>query len=364
MTPDVTVPHAGDYHIAYEYFFESLGYRYFPAPKSSKESLDIGVKRSPSQACLPFKCTIGNLLQAFEQGADMIGMIGGRTGMCRLVYYSELYKKILTDHGYNPKIFPIKLTGEMWNAHKEYFPKARLSDFAYTFYGFWHKMRLLEILREQCLLNRPYEKARGACSRLYQQLLPVIRSAKTLSEMKKTRMQILNAFDDLPKDLNRKTIRIGMIGEFFLLIDPFATLNMETTLGEMGVVLEISESFSSFFIGSIKQVRFLDHFLPTKRHRVNQLAKPFINRPIGGHARQTIGHALLYAQQGFDGCILLYPFTCMPEITANAVMPQVSQRCNLPVLTLCFDEQTGTEGLKTRLEAFVDMIFRKKAVLR
>ena len=93
-------------------------------------------------------------------------------------------------------------------------------------------------------------------------------------------------------------------------------------------------------------------------------AKPYINRPIGGHAQQAIGHTIQYAKEGYDGVILIYPFTCMPEITSNAIIHAVSKKYHIPVLTLCFDEQTGQAGVQTRLEAFVDMIKRAAEELK
>jgi predicted nucleotide-binding protein (sugar kinase/HSP70/actin superfamily) len=360
MEHKITIPHAGDYAIAFEYFFKKLGYDTIMPPKTSKETLDLGVKYSPNQACFPFKVTIGNLFEALDNGANVVAMIGGRTGICRLAYIQEMYRKVLTDHGYTFKLFPFKLKKEMWDIAKEHLPNLTLPHFLLSCYSFWKKLRLVEILREQCLLNRAYEKQKGSCSNLYNQFREKIIKANTLKEMRIVKKEIIKSFKNMPKDKNRKVIKIGVVGEFFLLIDQFSSLNIETMLGELGVVLEFSENFSSFFIGSVKQIRFLDKFFPTIRNKTNKLAEPFINCAIGGHALQTIGHSIHYIEEGFDGIILVYPFTCMPEITANAIMPRVIKEYNKPFLSVCFDEQTGSAGLQTRLEAFVDMISRKK----
>ena len=247
----------------------------------------------------------------------------------------------------------------MWHTIKRHQPHIKLLDLIKYSYAFWKKMRLLEILREKCLFFRAYETKRGSCSQLYKKLRLQIMEADTISEMSKLKKHITQQFVMLPKDMDRDVIKIGVVGEFFLLLDSFSTLNIEEILGEMGVALEFSESLSKFLIGSVKQIRFLDKFFPTKRYKINQLAKPFINRAIGGHALQTIGHTIHYKKQGFDAVILLYPFTCMPEITANAILPKVGEEYNIPILALCFDEQTGIAGMQTRLEAFVDMIKRK-----
>ncbi|GFP25823.1 hypothetical protein HKBW3S25_01304, partial [Candidatus Hakubella thermalkaliphila] len=60
--------------------------------------------------------------------------------------------------------------------------------------------------------------------------------------------------------------------------------------------------------------------------------------------------------------IHLLPFACMPEITARSVLSRVSRDLVLPILSLSLDEQTGKAGIITRLEAFVDLLARRRRV--
>jgi len=81
---------------------------------------------------------------------------------------------------------------------------------------------------------------------------------------------------------------------------------------------------------------------------------------IGGHAQETIGNTVLYAQKGYDGVIQIYPLTCMPEIVAESILPEVQNDIDIPVLTLIIDEMTGEAGYLTRVEAFIDLINRRR----
>ena len=58
--------------------------------------------------------------------------------------------------------------------------------------------------------------------------------------------------------------------------------------------------------------------------------------------------------------MVILPFTCMPEVVAQAILPAVSQDLDLPILSLVVDEHTGEAGFQTRLEAFVDLISRRE----
>jgi len=61
-----------------------------------------------------------------------------------------------------------------------------------------------------------------------------------------------------------------------------------------------------------------------------------------------------------DGIITLNAFGCGPDSLMVERITRKAKRFNKPLLVLTIDEQTGEAGFITRLEAFVDMLFRKK----
>ncbi len=61
-----------------------------------------------------------------------------------------------------------------------------------------------------------------------------------------------------------------------------------------------------------------------------------------------------------DGLITLTAFGCGPDSLMVERITRRAKRFNKPLLNLTIDEQTGEAGFITRLEAFVDMLFRKK----
>src|SRR5690606_39991245 len=80
------------------------------------------------------------------------------------------------------------------------------------------------------------------------------------------------------------------------------------------------------------------HCFPTRRssdlrekEEAWKLAKPFLKRFVGGEGIDTVGSTIRYAQQGFDGVIHLYPFTCMPEAVAKSVVAGVGREYNIPI---------------------------------
>ena len=85
-----------------------------------------------------------------------------------------------------------------------------------------------------------------------------------------------------------------------------------------------------------------------------------MKRAIGGECLETVGDTVFAAKNGIDGIVHIMPFSCMPEIVAQNILPKVSREEDIPVLELILDEQTGKAGNITRIEAFIDLVMRRK----
>jgi predicted nucleotide-binding protein (sugar kinase/HSP70/actin superfamily) len=50
----------------------------------------------------------------------------------------------------------------------------------------------------------------------------------------------------------------------------------------------------------------------------------------------------------------------MPEVMSQNIFPALREDCEIRILPLIMDEQTGRAGYITRIEAFVDLMRRRK----
>ena len=50
----------------------------------------------------------------------------------------------------------------------------------------------------------------------------------------------------------------------------------------------------------------------------------------------------------------------MPEIVAKSIISTVAKALDFPIMTLVLDEMTGEAGFVTRLEAFIDLLKRRR----
>ena len=61
-----------------------------------------------------------------------------------------------------------------------------------------------------------------------------------------------------------------------------------------------------------------------------------------------------------DGIIHITAFGCGPDSLIGKIMELESVDYKKPFMTIRVDEHTGENHLQTRVEAFIDMIYRKK----
>ncbi|GAJ11323.1 unnamed protein product, partial [marine sediment metagenome] len=94
-----------------------------------------------------------------------------------------------------------------------------------------------------------------------------------------------------------------------------------------------------------------------EKDKSHKAAMPYLSRHVGGDGWQSVGEKILHARE-WDGIVHLEPFGCLPEVMARNIMPSIKE--GPPVLNIIYDEHTGKAGMITRLEAFVDMLHRKK----
>lgn len=77
--------------------------------------------------------------------------------------------------------------------------------------------------------------------------------------------------------------------------------------------------------------------------------------------REIIGSIAMHREQ-VDGIILLSAFPCGPDAMVNELLARKLK--GIPLLNLVLDSQTGTAGVETRLESFVDIIRLQKEARR
>ena len=187
--------------------------------------------------------------------------------------------------------------------------------------------------------------------------MKAIEDADNLYDLKKAKDEAIRNLKNISQDRNRKPLKVAIAGEIFVVLDSFANLDIEKKLGELGCEVDRTIWFSTHILHHLG----LDKFMRRSKRRAIQAARPYLKYHVGAECNATVGYAILYAQEGYDGFIHLMPFTCMPEFVAGGILTRVSKDYDIPVFTVELEEHSSQTHLMTRLEAFVDLLNRRRS---
>ena len=134
--------------------------------------------------------------------------------------------------------------------------------------------------------------------------------------------------------------RIGLIGHPYCLYDPFLNLGTVNLLHRYGFAVLTPEYFPPRQIEDELQI----------------LAKPL----FWTMSQRIFGAFRLLCKEKVDGIVYLSAFACGPEALTGELVKREAKALGLPLLHLVLDEHSGEAGLVTRIEAFIDLLQRKR----
>ncbi|MGI6751427.1 MAG: acyl-CoA dehydratase activase-related protein [Anaerovoracaceae bacterium] len=354
----ITFPHLGDVHRFARLMFREMGIEVVAPDKNSAMTLEMGSSISPEEMCLPFKIMAGNLISAWEKGANTVVM-PATMGPCRLGEYGELLRELLMEEGFDYRWILLdakdaigikellRRMGETVAEKNCNWPvviKALINT-----YGLIADFETLEM---EARALSGWDMERGYSGRLLEQGRRGLDEARNLKEARRRIKEIRARLLKTPIDRGKKPLRILLTGEIYSSIEPFANHKIESLLMSRGVSFERRIGIGWWIRNTIK---------PTfGKKPVEDCDNPHMPWHIGGYAHETLKEIKRYGQGGFDGIIQLLPVGCMPEIVAKSVLDDAARDGEVKVLTMIFDEMGGEAGYITRVEAFLDLLERDR----
>lgn len=136
-------------------------------------------------------------------------------------------------------------------------------------------------------------------------------------------------------------INIAFAGHPYNIYDTFTNMNLVKKLNQLEIGVMTEEN--------VEEEAILNE--------VSELYK----KPFWTFARNTFGFTTsLYKRKAIDGIIYISSFACGPDsIIIELIKNKID---NFPLMVLKVDEQTGEAGFNTRIEAFADMLERRKDI--
>lgn len=362
--PVIGFPSMGSIDMVMHSVLKEWGINVVKPPALSRRSLELGKELAPEFVCLPLTATLGQMVEMLEMGVDRFLMVGGK-GICRLGWYAQVQELLLKRKGLNVDMiildtpFPIRQNGMNFiKTLREITGGASLKKIIGSLRFAYHKLQKLDEAEEICRRLRAFEKHRGQGDKAFIQLKSRMEMTSDYHTVHKIHHEFMQQIQSIETE-DTDPIRVYLVGEIWVLFEPYVNMEIEKFLGSrdgVRVWVEREHSVTQWFQGNILYTREAKERIKV----IKSAAAPYLSEPVGGHGLDSVGLTVLASREGIDGVIHLMPFTCMPEIVAHNILTQVSDQLDIPILSLIISDQTGEAGMETRLEAFLDLLLERR----
>lgn len=321
----IGIPRAMSYYNFFPFwfgFFEDLGIKVVLSDKTTKETMSKGSALVVTETCLPVKVYVGHVLNLLEKGIDKIFVpslqsIDHKIYNCSKIRgLPDLIKNVVKK---DFTIIDATLDKSEKNQGLYQFLKESVKVFGITdekrikaaSKAGWKVFNNFKIMMNSGI---PFEKA--------------------LKFAKEGKVVIVNSQKEYP-------INVALIAHGYNLYDERVNMKIFDKLEKLDV-----KAFTAN-MASEEQLMEGVSALDSKLYWANEL--------------EMTGAAGHYLQDNkIDGIITLNAFGCGPDSIMIERIQRYAKKFNKPCLHLSLDEHTGEAGFVTRIEAFTDMLFRKK----
>jgi len=323
----VGIPRGLMYHYYYpmwKAFFNELELELKLSPKTNKKIVNQGVKIAVDDICLPFKVYYGHVLELKDE-VDYL-FIPRFVSLGKNNYVCPKFMGLPDMIRANIKNLP-KLIEPVIDLRKGFMPVRKIAREIGDIFnkGFWE-------------IERAYRKA----IKLQNKFEKIQTEAKTFDDAINIVFNKQNKHTEQIDDNSQNNLKIAVLGHAYIINDNFMSMDIIKHLGNMGIAVSTVEMYEH---NSIEGAAALQ----------NKKLFWYFNRKVMGTA-----YHLLLDDNDIDGIVQVTAFGCGPDSLVKELIDIKGKRNNISILNINIDEHSGEAGLITRLEAFVDLLERRK----
>lgn len=303
-------------------FFTNLGFEIKLSDPTTKKTLVEGASLVVTETCLPIKVYVGHVLNLIEKGVKNI-FVPSIQSVAPKIYNCSKIRGL-------PDLIRNVVKGD-YNLIEATLDKSEknvgLFEFlkeSVSYFGIYEDEKIRAALRAGFVLHNNFRV-------MMQHNLTFDTALKNAKEGK----VVINNTKEL------KGINVALVAHGYNIYDKRVCMDVFKKLKDLGVNV-----FSALQLTD-EQLKDGINTLEAELYWANQLE-------MTGAA----GHYL--KSDSIDGLITITAFGCGPDSLMIEDIKRKSKNFNKPLLNLTIDEHTGEAGFVTRLEAFCDMLYRKK----
>lgn len=324
IKPRVGIPRALSYYSNFPFYYgflSALGFEVVVSDKTTTNLINNGSKYVVSDTCLPIKVFVGHVINLLDKGVDTIFVPSLQSTSYKVNNCSKI------------RGLPEILRNVLDRPFKMIEPTLDKTE------GLGIKEFCFETAKQLGINNDEMVEQAVKCGwDCYDRFVKMAHSG--VSHQVAIESAISNNHS-LKKMELVKPISVVIMAHGYNLYDERISLRLLNKLEKMGV--NVYTSLDITREEAIEAIRSLDEI----QYWANEL--------------DLTGTAAYYLLNGkIDGIVALSAFGCGPDsLMVDEIQYHANER-KMPMIHLTIDEHTGEAGFVTRLEAFVDMLVRKK----
>ena len=344
-------------------FHDLPGIEIVDPPRVNTEIVSEGVKNSPEFVCFPFKVILGEMINLYRNYNVKDFMMIFDHGPCRAGMYAVVQKRIMKNIGFKDvRMFYLSqddLRNLEWLMIFRDLEKRTGRKFAdYKILRntllFLTKAYYVERISHIEGLVRCREKNKSLTTKVVHTLMNLLDNENNLMKLSNFDRTIDEHFRKIPIDKEMEPLRVCYTGEIQVMLEKWVNYDLMGELGVMGIEVHKQYDVFDWVMYKLNASK--------RRRRLEDTARNFIPMDIGGEAVWNMGSYLESQEKGFDGFVHIFPFTCMPEISLMGMLEAEKNmdKFYMPHIHFSLDGSSGFEGLRTRIEAFHDLMVSNK----
>ena len=208
-------------------------------------------------------------------------------------------------------------------------------------------IKTIDKMEDYIRKNAGFEVNKNELEDVFCEFKEKLNQTKNSKEYKKLKKEYTKKLRNIKINKPHHPLRVGLVGDYYTVQEPFSNYYIEQELEKMGIEVH-------------REMNLTNTIINCKYKNSCKTGKRYVKFDIGATANYTVAEALKYARNGLDGIIQVKSFGCTPELNAQTVLQNIGRDYKVPILHFSFDSQTSETGIKTRLEAFYDMLEAKK----
>lgn len=321
----IGIPRAMSFYNNYPFFFgffTDLGIEIILSDKTTKKTISNGAALVVTETCMPVKVYVGHVLNLLDKGVDKI-FVPSIQSIAPKIYNCSKIRGL-------PDLIR--------NVVKQDFtliePTLDKSDKNCGFYDFLKEAVAPFGIKDE----KRIRQASKAGWRVYNNFRVMTASGM---DYKQSMHYALQGKVFIPENQKEYPISVALASHAYNIYDERISMKIFEKLREMDVKV-YSE-------------------LELTKEQLEEGVNTLEHRTYWANEHEMTGCAGHYLKDNrIDGIITLTAFGCGPDSLMIERITRKSKQFNKPLLNLTIDEHTGEAGFITRLEAFVDMLYRKK----